>query len=103
MTEKKEKKKRKFSDIFSKYKTYDTSEGLGNSENWKESFKKRIGDKEETKIKYFIGCDTEKQRKDKYRELMKQYHPDVAGNTEENNRISKEISEEYNNILKKLK
>lgn len=102
--EKNKKKKKSFADIFSKYKTYDASEGFGDTEDWKNSFKKRMGDeKKEPEIKYFNGCDTSKKLTVRYRELMKQYHPDRVGNTEENNRISTEVIEEYNRVLKNIK
>lgn len=94
-TEKSGKKKKPFSDIFSKYKTYDTAEGFGNSEQWKDALKKRMG-KDEPEIKYFSDCDTMPKLTSKYRELMKKHHPDIAGETEENKQITQEIIDEYN-------
>lgn len=87
-----------------KYRTYNpNSEGKGNTDDWKEAFAKRMGLEEKTEVKHFDKCDTKEKLTARYKKLMKKYHPDVAGNTEENIAISQEIINEYNELKKKLK
>ena len=113
MTMTKEKKKKKWDDMMSRYKTYDTSTGRGGADAWKASFEKRMGKNPEVDsipataafehILELHECQTKADLKDVYKKLMKQFHPDVAGDTEENNQISQEINSEYKKLLRKLK
>lgn len=108
---KKEKKKKNFADIFAKYKTYDTSGGMGSAEEWKKSFINRMGKEELPDItsaafKHILAlhdCKTSLELRIVYKGMMKKFHPDAAGNTTENSRISQEINDEYNKLLKKIK
>ena len=112
-----------------KYKTYDTSSGYGNPEQWKaffdglfgsifggadfneEEFKKQFREKygkttKETKKSsksqgYFSDCNTKEEVKSKFRKLMMEYHPDKAG--EQSTEKCKEIITAYELKLKKLK
>ena len=77
------------------YKTYDTSEGFGSPEQWKEAFEIRMN------FCSLTLCDKQKngdiltilheafKLKDKgslqkaYHKLMKQYHPDLVGDNTE--------------------
>lgn len=87
-----------------KHKTYNASEGFGNAEDWKKKFSDRMNSGKKaakTKIKWFQDCDTLIKLRIKYRELTRQFHPDIAGDTKENNTITQEIIAEYT-LLKKL-
>jgi hypothetical protein len=79
-----------FADIFSKYKTYDTSTGYGDPSQWKSAFRERmrideaqeIVDeiKEETSpILALRACKTLAELKKVYHSLLKQHHPDKGG------------------------
>ena len=82
------KKKRKFSDVFSKYKIYDDSFGRGSIVEWRDSFNQRYSQEEANSIvkdnnPYTImeldyGCDLNTV-KSKYRKLMMENHPDRGG------------------------
>jgi hypothetical protein len=48
--------------------------------------------------KYFSGLITKSEIKQKYRNLIKQYHPDVYGGCD-SEEITKEIIEEYNRLI----
>jgi hypothetical protein len=83
----KPKKERKFSDIFAKYQTYDTSAGRGQPSEWRNTFYERMGaDVYET-----ILNDAKQSPEDvlgvafnavwgdvkaAYRKLVMKYHPD---------------------------
>jgi preprotein translocase subunit Sec63 len=82
------KKKRNFSDVFSKYKVYDDSHGRGSVDEWSNSFNQRYSQQEAKNIvkendPYIImeldrDC-TLADLKLRYRKLMMQYHPDRGG------------------------
>lgn len=82
------KTKKKFSDVFSKYKTYDDSLGRGSVDEWKDSFNQRYSAEEAKSIikendPYLVmdlprGCSLD-QLKSKYRILVMQNHPDKGG------------------------
>lgn len=99
------KKKRSFADLMDSYKTYDTKDGFGNTEDWKISFRKRMG-KEDEKISPILDelfeCNTLKELKSVHKKLMKQYHPDIAGNTVQNNKITQQINKVYKKLSKQL-
>lgn len=84
-------KKRSFSDIFSKYKTYDDSEGRGNPDQWRSAFNERMGykqavdhlkDVKEETIPFAAEMKTAKTEdalKKIYRAAMNLHHPDKGG------------------------
>lgn len=87
------------------YKTYDTSEGFGNSFEWKSSFYKRMNFEEAQKIleeqdltpEQILGLSgiyTFKHVQFKFRELIMKHHPDKGG-TEE---MAKKIIAAYESI-----
>lgn len=116
---------------FGKYKTYDTSNGYGNPEQWKkffesvfsglfgeeiftEEFKKEFEEKfseskrnfenfKKVKINssYFSKCSTKEELKSEFRKLMMANHPDIVG--EQSTEKCKEIINEYNKVLIKFK
>lgn len=115
---------------FGKYKTYDTSNGYGNPEQWKrffesafsqlfgeeiftEEFQKEFEEKfgkakdsskrifKKIKSSYFSNCNTKEELKSEFRKLMMANHPDIVG--EESTEKCKEIINEYNKILIKFK
>lgn len=100
------KKKKGFMDS---YKTYDTSNGFGNSEDWKKSFNKRMSFDEaieflENKSPYAIlGLKenaTKAMIKTAFRKLAMKWHPDKnQGNEAEANKKMQEILASYT-ILK---
>jgi|ERR1035437_4335988 DnaJ-class molecular chaperone len=110
------KKKKGFMDG---YKTYDTSDGFGNSNEWKKSFNKRMSLDDaieilDTKSPYVIlGVEknaTEVMIKTAFRKLAMKLHPDKnQGNEKEANEKMKDILAAYTvlkdkiNKLKKLK
>lgn len=88
MSKEKIKKKRKFSDVFSKYKTYDDSFGRGSVDEWRDSFNQTYSQEEAKSIVkekdpyYILGLDkdcTFDAIKAKYRKLMMENHPDKGG------------------------
>ena len=97
MEKPKAKKKSNWSKI--KHKTYD-SKGFGNAESWKQSFENRIT--KSKPIVFFQGCDSLDSLGMKFKELIKKYHPDIAGETDENKKITQEIIAEYKQIKIKL-
>lgn len=93
------------------YKTYDTSNGFGNSDKWKENFETRMNFKilthneiEDNKdvLKHLYTCITSKELKKEYYKLMIKFHPDKAGDTEYNKTISQLINETYFKLKNKF-
>lgn len=93
------------------YKTYDTSNGFGTPESWKEAFEQRmnyktltIEEKEENKgiVQSLYEAKTAQELKLAYRELMKKYHPDIAGDTDENKTISQLLNDTYFDLKNKF-
>lgn len=85
MTTKQEKPKKPFG---GNYKTYDTSEGFGSAQSWKQAFKQRMSSEDakiildkQTKSPWdILGVTkeaTQEEIKKAFRELMKKLHPDV--------------------------
>lgn len=104
---KEKKPKKKFGEG---YKTYDISNGFGSVDQWREAFEKRmnyatitITQKEENKsiLQPLFDAKDIISLKTAYRNLMKQYHPDVNGNTEENNMISQMLNDTYFDLKEK--
>lgn len=85
-------KKRSFSDVFSKYKTYDPAkEGYGSVKDWRGSFKETmgvgeaataLGDDSPLTILGLTAMPTYDELKKLYRKLMKVHHPDAGGDAE---------------------
>lgn len=107
----KEKKPKKgFMDCYTK--TYDTSKGFGSPDEWRKAFEQRMN------FGVVISIETKEQKKDilqplydakdffelrkAYRELMFIYHPDVAGDTEDNKVISQLLNDTYFLLKSKL-
>jgi len=114
---------------FGKYKTYDTSDGFGSTNQWKKAWEAIFGSTMEDFIKDTFEelneekkksanelaneirknnsenlklCKTVVELKSKFKELLFKYHPDKAGNTKENNEKCAKIIEEYEVKLKQL-
>jgi hypothetical protein len=93
------------------YKTYDTTGGFGSVEDWKKAFEKRFNFKvisvEEKATNVSIlqplydATDFFMLRK-AYRELMMQYHPDKAGDSEENKTIAQMLNDTYFELKEKF-
>lgn len=90
------------------YKRYDTSKGYGSQTKWQYAFEERLNlhhntiEETESKKDYYqslYDCNTAEELKKTYWRLMKQYHPDIAGDTLEN----KIIAQSINDIFFKLK
>jgi hypothetical protein len=89
-----------------KHKTYDTSNGFGNTEEWKKSFQETIGNKEKkpkSKFPTLAECETIEKLSAEYKKLLKKHHTDISGDTEENKAITQEIIAEYENLKNKFK
>ena len=89
-----------------KHKTYDTSKGFGNSDDWKKSFKeggKIKSIKPKSKFPTLSECETIKQLAAEFKKLLKKHHTDIAGDTEENKILTQEIIAEYEQLKNKLK
>lgn len=82
-------KKRSFSDIFDKYKTYNpATEGYGNPDEWIHTFRARMGldearsylhDDDPLTILGLSGKPTWGEIKRAYRAMALRYHPDHGG------------------------
>lgn len=92
------------------YKTYDTSKGYGNTEQWQNSFEQRmnykvLSNKDQDTNKWIVeplyNCATQNELKLAYYKLMFKYHPDKAGDTEENKVIAQLINNTYFNLKTK--
>ena len=98
-----------FKDIFSKYKTYDPQEeGYGNPQQWKNQFKRRAKliyskiEEDLPELETLKKCRNKDQLTDLFRKLVLKYHPDIAGNTEENLRMTQELIRIFNSKRKHL-
>jgi len=89
-------KKRSFSDVFAKYKTYDDSKGRGSVNDWRSKFQERMGrEQAETIVKDdnpltimgFTSLPTLAELKKQYRELMIKNHPDMGGDVKKCQKI----------------
>ena len=78
----------------------ETSTQNNNTSSEKKEKASNIDDsKFDATINYFDGCENAEQVKERYRKLMKIYHPDVtAGSTV----VTEQINEQYQEILKNL-
>ncbi len=104
------KKKKGFMDG---YKTYDTSNGFGNTTEWKKSFNKRMSFDEATGIlnskspHVILGVKetaTASEIKSAYRKLAMKWHPDKnQGNEVEANEKMRDIIAAYTVLNKKRK
>jgi DnaJ-class molecular chaperone len=92
------------------YKTYDTSEGFGNPDSWKQAFKQRMSSEdakviiEKQKLSPWeilgvLKTATQEEIKKAFRKLMMIHHPDKHNNSFESNELSKKILAAYT-ILK---
>lgn len=86
------------------YSTYNTEKGFGNSKKWQQLFEERLNFKtvtalqEDTNKNILAGmyaAQTGVELKKEYYRLMNLYHPDKAGDTEENKTISQIINNTY--------
>lgn len=91
-------KKRNFSDLFKRYKTYDPQQdGYGSPEQWRSAFNERMGVKEARTVLSdasplaVLGLDAMPATKDElkraYRRLMMTHHPDRGGDVEKAKQI----------------
>lgn len=92
------------------YKTYDTKNGFGNSSRWQNAFEERMNFKvltaKETSenqsiVAEMYDCKNKAELKAVYFRLIKMYHPDTNGDTEENKTFSQLINDTYFKLLKK--
>ena len=89
------------------YKTYDTSEGFGNSAEWRKVFGERMGRKEAEEVlsssslsspydilgvKFGASADEIKKA---YRKLIMIHHPDKNNQSEESHLMTKKILAAY--------
>src|SRR3990172_3120644 len=90
------------------YKTYDASNGFGNSEQWKDSYNSRFANKstlnevKNENFKELYNCTSLKELKSAYRKLIVKFHPDKIGDNPESNKLTSELVEEYNREKKKF-
>jgi hypothetical protein len=77
-----------FDKLFSKYKTYDDSNGRGSIEEWGRLFNEKMNSSDAKKIVKrenpleilgFASMPTIAQLKDTYRKLVMKHHPDKGG------------------------
>ena len=89
------------------YKTYDTSKGFGNAKKWQGAFEERMNlktltneDIEQHKgiLQPMYDAKGQSELKKAYYSLMNEYHPDKAGDTDENKTIAQMINEAYINL-----
>lgn len=93
------------------YKTYDTSKGFGNSAKWQSAFEERMNfkvltekeaDDNKSIVQPLYNATSKGDLKASYYRLIKIYHPDKAGDTEENKTISQLLNDTYFKLLKKF-
>ena len=81
-------------------------EGYGNPDEWQNDFKQRMyaNEKKEKRkkripeLEELYNCKTISELKSVYRRLVNKYHPDKAGDTPENNKMTQNIIETYNEL-----
>ena len=88
------------------FKKYDPKKnGFGNPEKWKQNFQNRIlnlSERLESDKGLLGGCNDLATLKKEYKKLVKQYHPDVAGDTPENHEAMVQLNKKYQELLKKF-
>lgn len=94
-----------------KYQTYDTSNGFGNSREWKRAFHERMGMDEATRIindqsetpAHVLGVSetaTKAEIKAAFRTLIQKWHPDKnPGNQVQAEEMSKKIIAAYTVLM----
>lgn len=94
------------------YKTYDTSTGFGSVKDWQGAFEDRMNlkilsdeDVEQHKgiLQPLYDAKGQSELKKAYYSLMNAYHPDKAGESEENKTIAQMINEAYFNLKSIIK
>jgi len=86
-----------------KHKTYDASNGFGDTEEWKQSFHRRLSataikNNTDSQFPTLTGCQTMKELKTEYKKLIRTCHPDIAGDTEENKQKTQQLIKEYDRL-----
>jgi len=93
------------------YKTYDTSKGFGNSAKWQNAFEERMNfkvltakeeDDHKSIVQPLYNATSKEALRSAYLKLITVYHPDKAGDTEENKTISQLINDTYFKLKKKF-
>ncbi len=91
-------------DWLSGYKVYDTSNGFGNPKQWQAAFEKRFNLKTLTeedkkcnknKLQDLYDARDAKSLQKIYHSLMMIYHPDIAGDSNENKTMAQLINDTY--------
>jgi len=95
----KKKKKKGFCDG---YKTYDTSEGFGNADQWRGAFFERmgidkaleaLGEQDPLRVLGFTDSNpTWEEIKAAYRQMVMKWHPDKNKNSEESKKMTQQIN-----------
>src|ERR1035437_10069485 len=94
-----------------RYKMYDDSNGRGNPEEWRNSFKDRAHwyhfAIEETTIEVeknvsMVKCKTIDELQGVFRQRFLMCHPDIAGDTKENTKITQQLIALYEKLKTKL-
>ena len=94
------------------YKTYDTSEGFGNPDEWKTIFSQRMGKKEAEEIlssnpgspheilEVKLGASFDEIKK-AYRKLILKWHPDKNNGSAESAKMTRSIVAAYTILTEK--
>lgn len=91
------------------YKTYDTLKGYGNSDKWQSAFEYRMNYKRLNNsqrvlyselVRPLFDVKNKTELKAAYYKLMSIYHPDKAGDTEQNKIIAQYINDTYFKLKK---